>query len=428
MPFAGFQAEDFDAYLPEKWSSNMFTLPRRKVREKLDAIGGQLAAELAGGGLPLVQHLSDDHPTIWNNKKVEAQWLFYSRDESSQKRLAEIIDTERTLAADLADPAPLYRHVFIGVAVDRDHLEIGLRLHHDAWVDRRNLLTLIADDEGRGHFHDLLASLPPHYEIGLMGGEMAPVGRIDEAGIAGLAARFEEAGGFLFIGARLPRDQVLVLGEEIGGMLLEAVGLLAPVYRFVAWSPENDTVSLDNLVVRRREAIRLARDQFAAEREERRARRDREEAERRERLGDIEERVRVQEQWRARERMVRRSAARAQAAAEEGGKVVAAEADRRAEGPRAAGPAAERPRERPENGAAAQRPERDRATRVPADRAADIQVGDRVEVVSGFLKGRIGVVQEIDDRGGLRIAFGSLSSRLDRADVRGHGPAHGGRG
>jgi hypothetical protein len=65
---------------------------------------------------------------------------------------------------------------------------------------------------------------------------------------------------------------------------------------------------------------------------------------------------------------------------------------------------------------------------VAPERASDIRVGDRVEVGSGFLKGRLGIVQELDDRGGVRIAFGALSSRLDRPDVIGHGPAQGGRG
>jgi hypothetical protein len=430
MPFPGFTAEDFDAYLPEKWSSNMFTLPRRRVKDKLEDVGRHLPGNLAEFGLSLVQHLSDDHPTLWNNKKVETQWLFYSRDELAQKQLAEVIDTERTLAANLADPAPLYRHVFLGVAVDQGHLEIGLRLHHEAWVDRKNALTLLAEEDGLCHFLDVLASLPGHYEIGLVGEELAPVGGIDIDRIRDLAARFDGGSGFLFIGARLPRDQVLVLGPEVLEVVNEALRLLAPVYRFVAWSPENDAVSLDNLVARRQEAIHLARDQFAAQIEQREARRAAEQEASQQHLEELEERTRIQQEWRARERLVRRAAARTQADVEALPEIVRGPRppDPPEPHPPAVEPPAPRPPERPARQAAGERPRHDRPPRVATERASDVRVGDRVEVGSGFLKGRMGIVQEIDDRGGVRIAFGSLSSRLERADVVGHGPAQGNRG
>ncbi len=435
MPFAGFTAEDFDAYLPEKWSSNMFTLPRRKVKDKLEAIGRQLFAELATCGLQLVPHLSDDHPSLWNNKRVETQWLFFSRDEGAQKKLAEIIDTERTLAANLADPAPLYRHVFLGVAVDCEHLEIGLRMHHDAWVDRKNLLTLLATEDGRCHFLDLLGTLPGHYEVGLVGGEIGPASGFDMDRLEDLTTRFGEGGGFLFVGARLPRDQVPVLGPEVEGVLVETMRLLVPVYHFVAWSPENDVVSMDNLVARREDAIRQAREQFGAQREEREARRAIEQQESQQRLEDLEERTRLQQEWRARERFARRAAARIAAEAEAQGEGASgpspparlAQPVRQAATPPAAAlpPAATAPQ--PVRKEPADRPRAERPPRVAPERAADVRVGDRVEVGSGFLKGRMGIVQEIDDRGGVRIAFGALTSRLDRADVVGHGPATEGR-
>ncbi len=153
--FDGFSSEDFDAYLPEKWSSNVFTLPRRKVKDKLDFIGRRLFEEFQAYGLALNMHLSDDHPSLWNKKKVDTQWLFFSRDEEARKKLAEIIDTERTLATTLIDPTPLYRHVFLGVSVNRDHVEIGLWLHHEAWVDRKNLTALLKDDDFRARFDEI---------------------------------------------------------------------------------------------------------------------------------------------------------------------------------------------------------------------------------------------------------------------------------
>ena len=50
-----------------------------------------------------------------------------------------------------------------------------------------------------------------------------------------------------------------------------------------------------------------------------------------------------------------------------------------------------------------------------------VTLGDRVLVTRGFLKGRRGTVQEIDEKGGLKVAFGGLSSRLELREVKGLG-------
>ena len=56
------------------------------------------------------------------------------------------------------------------------------------------------------------------------------------------------------------------------------------------------------------------------------------------------------------------------------------------------------------------------------DRMADVRIGDAVLVLKGFLKGRNGVVHGIDDKGDLKVAFGSLTARVQREDVQGLGP------
>jgi flagellar biosynthesis GTPase FlhF len=416
----GFTPDDFDAYLPEKWASNMYTLPRRKVKDKLESLGRELSAELERNELPLAMHLSDDHPSLWNNKKVSRQWLFFSRDEAARKKLIEVIDTERTLADTLADPTPLFRHAFLGVSVDEDYLEVGLRLHHDAWVDRRNLRELMEDEEGRRHFVDLCDSLPDHYEAGLVEVDLVPMRELDDERMRSISETFEQRRGWLFFGARLPRDQVVVLGPEVCETLVEAFGLLVPLYRFVAWSPHNDAITMDNLVARRQEAIRSAREQFAGERKQREERRAREESDRLRLRAELEERTRAEEDWRRRERAARRAAAREAARREE-------EAARDAEKSEATRSGSERYEKRedvrresaPRRGSQDRRGER---PRVSAERMAEIRVGDRVEVRSGFLAGRRGVVRDLDDKDGALVLFGSMSSRLDREELEGMGP------
>jgi hypothetical protein len=433
--FAGFGPEDFDAYLPEKWGSNMFTLPRRRVNDKLAVLGERFAAQLEAASLPLQMHLSDDHPSLWNNKKVDTQWVFFSRGEAEREQLSQVIDKERTLAATLADPTPLYRHVFLGIALDQQHLAIGLRLHHDAWVDRRNLAARLESEDGLDRFLELLGALPDHYEVGLVGGELISPSALDRERVGAFAEAFQAERGWLFTGARLPRDQVAVLGAEVVDTAVETLELLIPVYRFVAWSPDNDAVSMDQIVAERQEAIKATQEEYVRERAEREERRRAIEAERRELRAEVEERARHTQRWLERERDARRALARAFAAKEEAAETAATseqpiQVSAPPEAP-AAEPARkpstrERPRQRrddrrpPRHGGAG-RPAP--APKVSAERMAVLHVGDQVEVLKGFLKGRFGVIQDIEEKGSLKVSFGALSSRLDADDVAGRGPA-----
>jgi hypothetical protein len=455
MEFSAFEPEDFDAYLPEKWNSNMFTLQRRKVKSKLETIGLCLKEELEAADLSLVLHLSDEFPSLWNKKSVDTQWLFFSRDEAARAELTDLIDRERTLADTLADPTPRYRHVFLGVAVKSDLLEIGLRLHYDAWVDRQNLINLLKKADGRLRLIELFGRLPEHYEVTLNeAGPISPPGMKD-GDIESLASAFAEENGWLFIGARLPRDQVSVLGSEMVDTAREVFCFLIPVYRFFAWSQDNDAISLDRLVAEHNEALRVNREEFDRERARREEERREKEKEGLKLREEIEEKCRETKAWRQREFAAKRAAAaravgaakqeearaRAEALAAKWdlgkGAAEAATSERGKTEPRTPhqdggadrGSAAHRSEEHHPN---KQRPRTEqtrddyakaRQPKVTPERASEICVGDMVEVRKGFLKGRRGIVNELDEKGGVKVNFGALSSRLALNDVSGLGPA-----
>lgn len=488
--FEGFSPEDFDAYSPEKWNSNMFTLPRRKVKGKLEFMGKELEEELKQAELSLVAHLSDEFPSLWNRKRVDSQWLFYSRDEDARREFTDIVDKERTLAETLADPTPRFRQVFLGVAVRHETLDVGLWIHHDAWVDRKNFLNLLADPADRERFIQVLAELPEHYEIGLLDRDATSPAEVSDSAVSDLAGRFDAQGGWFFVGARMPRDQVSVLEAEVVAAAREAFRCLVSVYKYIAWSPENDRISLDTLVEQRKEELKEAHEAFDRERAEREARKRLEESERLRLREEIEDRVRETQAWRQREIAARRAAARAAEAEQQendararaeaiaaswgaGKKGDEAEKAPQVEEPeepkeieeiketketKDAPPTQQRPdqgrsagsqpwpgrdkdarekrgRPRAESDRRAPRgkpnqgrgplPARPEPVKVSAQRAALIRVGDVVEVRKGFLRGRRGTVQELDEKGGLRVNFGALSSRLALEDVAGLGPAVG---
>jgi ribosomal protein L24 len=61
--------------------------------------------------------------------------------------------------------------------------------------------------------------------------------------------------------------------------------------------------------------------------------------------------------------------------------------------------------------------------KISDERKADVRVGDSILVLRGFLKGRTGVVHAVEEKGHLKVAFGSLTARVPREDVEGQGPA-----
>ena len=444
-----FQAEDFDAYLPTKWSSNMYTLERRRVKNKLENIGNILEEEIKNAGLTLIQHLSDEFPSLWNKKQVERQWLFFSRDEAARKELTNIIDREKTLADTLADPTPLYRHVFVGVSVSETHLEIGIRLHFDAWVDRKNLLNLMADTERKARFENELKNLPEHFEIGLDGEPLTTIGIIDSDGLDSLLSRFESEHGWIFIGARLPKDQVLIIGADIVESAGAVFRALLPVYKYVTWSPSNDLISIDEVVAAHNEAIKQSREELDRERRERENR-----LREREVIGlamreQIAERIEATQAWRSREIAAKRAAfLKAQSESKESDARAKAEAMAASWGlgakgkdgntsdapapPKSATAGPPKPRRQERFNKTTTKSDRSHREKKPITPAtyqphhgssettgsSEIAIGHFVEVTKGFLKGRRGTVHEIDEKGGLKIAFGALTSRLEKNEVR----------
>src|SRR5262245_30792154 len=138
--FPGFSAADFDAYAQKKWKSNVFTRERLEVKQKLLALGKELSGVMiAADGSPLAVEASAEYPALWNHKQVEAQHLFFSRNEGARKELDHIIDRQTSVKSRLDDPTPLRNHVFLAATVTVEGLELSVKLHPDAKVDRQNL-------------------------------------------------------------------------------------------------------------------------------------------------------------------------------------------------------------------------------------------------------------------------------------------------
>ena len=255
-PFEGFETVDFEAYTEDKWSSNLYNRPRMKVRDKLNALGHHVHKELTGAGHALSFELNDFRPNVFNGRCVDAQWLFFNRPEDEKKKLFAVIDREKSIAENFSDPAHHKRHVMLGVRVHAEGLDVMLGLHRNAGVDVRNSVTRLEDEWERERLAMLalgLAETPAgRVTLDLKG---APLAELSVAAVqARLKALAEGSADWLTFGERYAPTDARLLGESFKHHLTELFAALMPLYRFVAWSSENDHITL-------REALKTEREQ-----------------------------------------------------------------------------------------------------------------------------------------------------------------------
>ncbi|MFO0588654.1 MAG: hypothetical protein U0441_13980 [Polyangiaceae bacterium] len=245
---------DFDAYLPEKASSNAFTRPRLEVKQRALAWARAVTARLAEQGFGVEVHATDEHPSLRNKRRVEAQWVFFWRDEAARDELDRLLDRARTIADVLDDPSPYTRHAFLALRIDAGSIEVCFAVHPEAKVDIDNLRARLG--AGSEHLAEELAkslhALPEQFEV-RAGGESGDAMRLPCSAatpeqIAAVLARCTSENVPLWIGWRVPRATALSHAEIIDEQLEDAALALFPVYRLIAWSRDNDRIGVDGVI------------------------------------------------------------------------------------------------------------------------------------------------------------------------------------
>ena len=283
--FPGFTAADFDAYQPKKWKSNVFNRERLDVKQKLVALGRELQGTmLAPDGSPLAVEPSVEHPALWNHKQVEAQHLWFSRNEGARKELDAIIDRGKSIASMIDDPSPQRNHLFLAVTLGEQALELSLKLHPDARVDRENLERKCDDHFEREKLLHLVRGLGDGFRAGITP-DLLPVGELDEGKMLELVAQLAKDASpqaltlgaphkLLYIGRAIARDAALAAGAAVVDEARATLQALLPIYKFIAWSRDNDFVSIKEALQKEKQqkrqkglvkndAVRIIRGMFA---------------------------------------------------------------------------------------------------------------------------------------------------------------------
>lgn len=270
--FPGLTGSDFECYEPRKWKSNVYNRERMEVRQKLLAVARQCSAELCGSdGAPLFIEASVEHPALWNHKQVDTQSVYFSRTEAARKELDGFIDRQKPIASLLDDPTPQRNHLFLAITIGHDALEVSLKLHPDASVDRQNLERKLGEHYEAERLLGLLAELPPAFRIGVTP-ELREVAGVDADALHELLAALpagSSSGGanhglplpgqpvapprMFYLGQSLTRAAALLLSAaEQEAWAHKTLAELLPVYRFIVWSRDNDFVSMRQMLDKER--------------------------------------------------------------------------------------------------------------------------------------------------------------------------------
>lgn len=423
-------ASDFDAYAPEKATSNAYSRPRLELKQRALSWARGVTTRLAELGIDVDVHGSDEHPTLRNKKRVDCQWVFFWRNTAAREELERLLDAGRSISDAIDDPSPYNRHAFLALRIDSHGVEVCFAVHPEAKVDVDNLRARLgASVEGGGGAPTELASelttalraLPEEFAVGVGATRIAASAATPEA-IEAMLERAAEGQVPLWIGWSVPREVALEHDEIVGEQLEDAIIALAPIYGLVAWSRKNDHIALD----RRLETIEQERAKTHAE---------------------VEAQT---EKWRA-EQAAQRERGQAEARARGEGEGNRAASTGFAHGGRPTHGGARRPsldtlfkpnhkgdgerehrKARPAEAKTPPAPPVERAPsqpaaapRKPAPAAATVVVmspatmekGARVRVLRGPFADKIGTVAELDGRGGARVLLGLLSTRIEASDL-----------
>jgi sRNA-binding protein len=420
-------ARDFDAYAAEKATSNAYSRPRLEVKQRALLWARTVVTRLAAEGLAVDAHGSDEHLSLRNKKRVDCQWIFFSRDAAARDELERLLDRGRSMSDVIEDQSPYDRHAFLALRLDAQAVEVCFAVPSEARVDLDNLRARLdpgGDAALATPLIDALLALPEQFTIGA-GGEGAtgrrPASAATPEALRELVASASPEQIPIWVGWRVARETALEHAEILDEQLADALVALAPIYRLVAWSRDNDRVALD----RRLEGAEKERARAHAEAHA------------------------ETERWRTeQEESRRRSQEQALARAEEARRNPPISSTRRPSlstlfaGKSASPPSSQRPRHEPPPSSVAPRVdvvapaviERQApvvAVPIAASPVASIAVasaptrpastamekGAKVRVRSGPFVDKIGVIGELDSRGGARVLLGLLSTRLELHDL-----------
>lgn len=241
--FTGFEPADFDAYLEKKWSSNAYTLERRRAKDRLLALARAVEADLAEELFELEMGASEEAPSVGNGRKVVAQWAFFTRGPRARQSLEPFLNrTDLTAGASLFDISVQHQHACMSLKLDKDGLAINVELAGKARVDRDNLKAKLQSEEAMADLLELCQQLPGGMAIGFEGELVSCIDLTAEQAAAWHDGLDEDR--MFLVEALIPRDEEALKSAAFIGTAAEYMDELLPAFDYLSWSPANDFAQL----------------------------------------------------------------------------------------------------------------------------------------------------------------------------------------
>jgi len=233
----GFLEQDFAAYAENRQRDPEYNGFRLAVRRKLDAHGKAAQSYLKKeAGLSLGCRTSLNHPHASNRMRVTSQLAYLSRAPKDKKALHAIVGP--ALGKDVDTN---YIQTTLALQIDAEGFEQSLRVHSQAWWDGQNLKKRVAIDAELDAFGDLVNSLPPGFALYMDNWRKPYVpGDISAQDLKRYFASYTPGEHWLNLRRRIPKSVAIQLGADIGAFAREGFLAVAPIYRFICWSPENN--------------------------------------------------------------------------------------------------------------------------------------------------------------------------------------------
>lgn len=264
-----FASADFDCYQSSKWKSNLYNRERMEIKQKMLQISRELAISLKTSQDSLFIESSAEYPALWNHKQVDAQHIYFSRDEQARKDLDSFVDRQKPMNTLLDDPTPQRNHVFLAWTLNQDGFEVSLKLHPDATIDRQNFERKMADHFEAEKFLFLLSELPASYHFGI-GSRRYQIKQIKQMPDALEFVRnlLKEWSSFslestnlmlasgphpvslFFIATYLPKQEIVnsPSSSEVIQWVDVNLAKLRALYHFMSWTKANDFVSFKQVL------------------------------------------------------------------------------------------------------------------------------------------------------------------------------------
>jgi hypothetical protein len=240
--------QDFAAYESHRQRDPEYNAFRLAVRRKLGLYGKHLEKLLKEHAeLDLKSRTSLERPYKFNLGRVGAQWAYLSRSPKEKKALQA-----RVGPALGKDVDTHYIQTTLVLSIDSEGLEQAMRIHSLAWWDGQNLKLKCSEPESLDEWVDLLNGLPQGFILFMDNWRKEYVcGRLHVQDLRAYFKTYTPGEHWLNLRRRIPKGLACELGEELQAFVDEGTLALAPLYRFLLWTPENDQLFDEDGRVRR---------------------------------------------------------------------------------------------------------------------------------------------------------------------------------